>query len=312
MHVRHLSLLYSPCVLRPITFTAKDLDGLAALDARLQTVPTCDPWVEEFYINSYRDVFDEIAACAPAIALPYNCGTVLATANGLLIGIDIALIENYYDGKDWDVPDWLYHLIATRLDMLIVTHGHWDHCWVELIWRMVMMGKAVIVPNGIRPCAPKMLPWGCWGVRQGTEFHWNGLHFAFRMSHHAYDEGIEPTVLTTRIWDGRNSFLHTSDADVTNEEGFHWYNKRPTDVLLFKCGGLSPLVGEYDEMERTIDRIGPRKLILPMHLNELGHRGTDAGQTYSLAYDLLKRYQAAGKLGDRKYSVLFGSRFIRL
>jgi L-ascorbate metabolism protein UlaG (beta-lactamase superfamily) len=294
-----------------MTFAARDLAGVSDLDARLAACAIADPWVESLYVNAFRDVFTHLREIAPAVALPYNCGTLIATRSGRLVGIDLTLLENYYDGHDWDVPDWLYGLITDRLDMLIVSHGHWDHCWVELVSSMIRRGKPVILPAGIQPCVPKKLPWGCRGVRDGDDFWWKGIHFAFHLGPHAYGGDLGAPVMTTRLWDGERAYLHTSDADTTNHHAFRWYDRYPIDVLCFKCGGVSPHVGEYDEIVHVIDRIQPRRLILPMHLNELGHRGTEAAMPFSRAYELLERYRAEGRLGDRRYAVLFGNRVVR-
>lgn len=316
-------------MLTTITFTARDREGIPELDERFGRSDICDPWVESFFVHAYRDLFDHIRSAAPAVAVPYNCGTLIAAPNGRLIGIDLTLLENYYDGRDWNVPGWLYDLIADRLDMLIVSHGHWDHCWVELVWSMIHRGKTVIVPEGIHTCAPKKLPWGCRGVRDGEHFWWNGIHFAFHHNTHVYDGGRGMKVLTTRIWDGRSVYLHTSDADPTHTEGFRWHGSlrpsmasrdtspipggrpHPVDVLLFKFGGVSPFVSDYDALVRTVELIRPRKLLLPIHLNELGHRGTAAALPYSHAYDVFERYRDEGRLGDRRYAVLFGNRVVR-
>jgi hypothetical protein len=49
-----------------------------------------------------------------------------------------------------------------------------------------------------------------------------------------------------------------------------------------------------------------------MHLNELGHRGTDACKSYSEILGWLETYRKSGALGDRRYGVLFGNRAVRL
>lgn len=297
--------------LRFVTSSKRDLEGVADLDARLAACGMSDRWVEEFYIGSFSSVFGNIRAAAPAIAMPYNCGSVIATRGGRMIGIDLTMLENYYDGHHWNVPDSLYDLITSRLDLLIVSHGHWDHCWVELVERMVRRGKLVIVPAGIQPCRPKKLPWGCRGVRDGEEFWWRGVHFAFHMGPHAYGVEHEDSVMTTRLWDGERAYLHTSDADTTNHGSHRWYDRHPVDILLFKCGGVSAALGEYEELTSVVERVKPRRLILPMHLNELGHRGTDAAMPFTRAYELLERYRAEGLLGDRRYAVLFGNRAVK-
>ncbi|MEK8022909.1 MAG: hypothetical protein AAB229_03790 [Candidatus Hydrogenedentota bacterium] len=299
-------------VLTTITFSSRDRETVQDLDERFHRSDACDPWVKSFFIHAYRDLFDDIRSVAPAVAVPYNCGTLIAAPNGKLVGIDLTLLENYYGGRDWNVPGWLYDLISDRLDVLIVSHGHWDHCWVELIWSMIRKGKTVIVPEGIRTCAPKFLPQGCRGVADDARFWWNGLHFAFHHNRHVYDGGRGMNVLTTRIWDGRNVYLHTSDADPTDEERFRWHDPHPVDVLLFKFGGVSPFVSDYDALVRTVDLISPRKLLLPIHLNEFGHRGTGAALPYGHTYDVFERYRAEGRLGSRRYAVLFGNRIVRL
>lgn len=290
-----------------LSFTARDLENLAAIDERLASLDAGDPWVRDLFVGAYRDVFDGIRAAAPAVAVPYNEGTVIAAPNGRLVGIDLALLEDYYDGKDWEIPGWLYDVVSDRLDLLIVSHGHWDHCWVELVRAMRWKRKPVIVPEGIRPCRPKALPWGCWGVRDGAAFWWNGIHLSFRFAPHVYKDGYP--CLVTRVWDGRTAFLHTGDADTT-APAFAWPDRFPVDALLFKMGGVSPHHDDYEEMARTVDRIAPRRLLLPMHLNELGHRGTEAAMGYLRAYEHLARFKAEGRLGDRLYAVLFGNRVV--
>lgn len=298
-------------MLTPLSFTSHDRFGVPETDRGIGDRPACDEWIRSLFINATRDVFDGLPSAAPALAMPYNCGTVIATRSGRMIGIDLALIDRYYDDQDWRIPGWLYGLVASRLDMLIVSHGHLDHCWVELIWAMIDRGKPVIIPRGMRPCRPKNLPWGCWGVEDGSEFWWGDMHFAFTITPHVYDDGRGLGVLTTRLWDGERVYLHTSDGDTTHDREFRWYDRYPVDVLCFKLGGVSPYLDEYAEMERAIERVKPRRLILPMHLSELGHRGTEAAMPYSRAYDLLGRYRAEGKLADRRYGVLFGNRVVR-
>lgn len=290
----------------------RDLEGVAEIDSRLRDLDPCDPWVQDLFVYALRDLFDGIRSVAPAVAVPYNAGTLIAAPNGRLVGIDVALLEDYYDGKDWHVPGWLYDLVADRLDLLVVSHGHWDHCWVELIHAMRARGKPVIVPEGIVPDRPKDLPWGCWGVRDGASFWWGGLHFAFRWSRHAYRAWGDSDVLTTRIWDGRTAWLHTSDADTTDPDSFRFADRWGVDALLFKFGGVTALLDHMTEMERTLERVRPRRLILPVHLNELGHKGNDAALPYMEAYEHLARYAAAGRLGRRRYAVLFGNRVVRV
>ena len=299
-------------MLREITFTAKDLEGVADLDRRFAASELDAPWVQDFFIGSYDNLLQYLSAAAPALAVPYNCGTLIATANHKLIGIDLALIENYYSGKDWTIPPALYDRLVERLDLLIVSHGHWDHCWIELMEYMIHRGKTVIVPEGFQTSFGKAIPLGCRGVGDGEGFWYDGVYLSFRFSVHAYDNGRGIRLLTTRLWDGRQSILHTADADSTNPAGFHYDRRYPTDVLLFKIGGVSPDVHDYDELERTIDLVNPRSLILPIHVNEIGHRGTDACRSYSEVYHLLDLYCRKGRLGHRRYAVLFGNRAVRL
>ena len=299
-------------MLTPVTFSYRDRLGVDELDHRLANSYVDEGWVQDFFIGAYKDIFDDLPKSAPAIAMPYNCGAVIATNNHKMIGIDLALIENYYNGQDWDIPSWLYAKIAERLDLLIVSHGHWDHCWIELIEEMIARKKTVIVPQGMKTSFGKGVPDGCRGVLDGEEFWFEDVHLAFRFSTHAYDASQGIRMLTTRIWDGKNSFLHTADADVTNSDGFQWYDKYGVDILLFKVGGMSPLVRDYEELEETIYSVSPKKMILPMHLNELGHKGTDACRSYSQAYDWMYRFMMKRKLGNRVYGVLFGNRFIKL
>lgn len=299
-------------MLTTMTFTRTDLEGLAGIDEHFRRHDLEDPWVQSFFVHAFRDLFDHLRSVAPAVAVPYNCGTLIATPNGKLVGIDLTLLENYYGGRGWSVPGWLVDLITDRIDLLIVSHGHWDHCWVELIWNLIRKGKTVIVPEGIWPCHPKVLPEGCIGVRDGSQFWWDGLHLSFHLNAHVYGTGQSLPVLATRIWDGKHSYLHTSDADTTDASRFRWHNAHGTDVLLFKFGGVSPLVSDYDALVRTVDLIQPRRLLLPIHLNEFGHRGTAAAHAYTHAYDVFERYRAEGRLGDRRYSVLFGNRIVRL
>jgi L-ascorbate metabolism protein UlaG (beta-lactamase superfamily) len=299
-------------MLRYLSYTAKDHEGVAELDRRFAAASIEDPRVQDFFTGSYRSLLHHLPAAAPAVAVPYNCGALIATANRRLVGIDLALIEDYYDGLDWAIPPALYDLLVERLDLLIVSHGHWDHCWIELINYMIHRGKTVIVPQGIETSIGKTIPPGCRGVADGERFWWNDIHLSFRFSLHAYDNGRNIRLMTTRLWDGRNSFLHTGDADSTNPAGFFYDNRHPVDVLLFKVGGVSPFFHDYDEMTKTIELVKPRRFVLPMHLNELGHRGTDACKSYSEILGWLETYRKSGALGDRRYGVLFGNRAVRL
>lgn len=299
-------------MLRELTFTAKDLDGVRDLDARMAAADEVEPWVQHFYIHSIQSVLDNLGGIAPALAMPYNCGTIIAAPDGRLAAIDLVLIENYFAGLDWNIPGRIYDLIADRIDLLVVSHGHWDHCWIELMRLLISRGKTVIVPEGINSSQAKPIPGGCRGVSDGESLEWGGLHFFFRFGIHAYDNGRNIRMLITEILDGRNRILHTADADMTNAAAFPGLEPQPVDILLFKCGGVSALVEDYEELEQSIELVRPRRLILPMHLNELGHRGTDASRPYSLAYDWLARYRKNGLLGTRRYGVLFGNRAIRL
>jgi L-ascorbate metabolism protein UlaG (beta-lactamase superfamily) len=302
-------------LLRQLTFTATDLDGVAELDRRFAAADLAAPWVQEFFIGAYESLLRHLPAAAPAIAVPYNAGTLIATANHKLVGIDLALIEDYYGGADRAIPAALYERLVDRLvdrlDLLIVSHGHGDHCWIRLIEAMLLRGKTVIVPAGIQGSFGKTIPPGCRGVADGESFWFDGLHLSFRFSVHAYDNGRGVRMITTRLWDGHRSILHTADADSTNPAGFFYDDRYPTDVLLFKVGGVSPVLHDNEEMERTIDLVAPRRLILPMHLNELGHRGTDACRAYAEVHGWLDRYRRRGRLGERRFAVLFGNRVVR-
>lgn len=299
-------------MLNELTGTAADCRGVAELDAALAAAALDAQWVQEFFTRSYLELLAELPARAPAVAVPYNCGTLLATRSGRLLGVDLALIENYYSGLDWKIPEELYDRLAEKLDLLIVSHGHWDHCWIELIELLLSRGKPVFAVAGMQTDQPKKVPPGCRFIRDGEQFPWEGAQLAFAFAPHAYDNGRHIPLMTTRIRDGQVSVLHTSDADTTTGEGWSRLDDEAPDVALFKLGGVSPLVADDEEMVRTIARLRPRQLILPMHLNELGHRGTDACRPYGLACEWLDRYAGSGALGQRRYAVLFGSRFIRL
>lgn len=299
-------------MLDELTGAATDRRGVAELDAALARADLCAPWVQEFFTRAYLDLLAELPARAPAVAVPYNCGTLLATRRGRLIGVDLALIENYYAGLDWKIPEELYDRLAEKLDLLIVSHGHWDHCWIELIELLLSRGKPVFAVAGMRSEPPKKVPTGCRFIRDGEQFPWEGVQLTFAFAPHAYDNGRHIPLMTTRIRDGSVSCLHTADADTTTREGWSRLDDELPDVVLFKVGGVSPLVADDEEMVRTIERLQPRQLVLPMHLNELGHRGTDACRPYGLAYEWLDCYAQSGGLGGRRSAVLFGRRFIRL
>ena len=299
-------------MIQEMRFNHEDLANVRYIDTKLQTSNICDKEIQDYFIGSFNDILTGIYNYNSAIAVPYNCGTLIWTPQKKLIGIDLALIENYYDGQDWEIPSELYDELVDKLDILIVSHGHWDHCWIELIEYMIHKKKTVLVPDGFSTDEGKKIPDGCIGISDGQEYIWNEIKFNFRESIHAYDNGRNIKMLTTAIWDGQNNILHTADADSTNPDGFYWYDKYPVDVLLFKAGGVSPLVEDYIEMESAIDLINPRKLILPIHMSELGHMGQDAGRPYSDAYEWLSHYKKKGKLGDRKYAVLFGNRVVKL
>ncbi len=299
-------------MLNLLRFDHRDYFGVPETDRVLADHDACDRRVQEIYTRSLAQALASLGSAAPAVAVPYNCGALIATPGGRLVGIDVALIaDHYYGGRRWEIPRWLYGLAAERLDMLVVSHGHLDHCWIELIRAMIERGKTVIVPEGIRACGIDV-PWGCRGVANGTEFWWEGMHFAFTICPHVYDNGRNIPVLTTRLWDGQRVYLHTSDSDTTFREAFHWYDRYPVDVLLFKLGGVSPCLDEYEELVRAVERIDPRQLILPMHLSELAHKGTEAAMPYGRAYELMMRCNGEGRLGRRRYGVLFGNRAVRL
>lgn len=298
--------------MQTMRFDRSDLSGIDELDALLQHSDIADTQTQKYYISAYFDLLNNLSDLPYAIAVPYNCGTFIRTVQGKLIGIDLSLIENYYGYKDWEIPSSLYDLLTEKVDLLIVSHGHWDHCWIELMENMLHHGKTILVPEGFETDPGKSIPEGCIGMEDGEQYVWEGIQFNFRRSLHAYDNGRNIKMHTTTIWDGFNCILHTADADTTNPEGFFWHDALPVDVLLFKTGGVSPLVDDYDELERTIDLVNPRRLILPMHMSELGHLGMDAARPYGQAYRWLDEYRKKGRLGNRKYAVLFGDRIVNL
>lgn len=299
-------------MLYEINFSAKDLQNIDSIDNVLQNKDLTDSWIQNFFIQSFFDLMNSLRNHRYALANPYNCGTLLKTENDTLLGIDLAMIENYYQGKDWQIPASLYDKLVDNLDILIVSHGHWDHCWIELMEYMIFKNKPVIIPEGMDTDRGKSVPDGCIEVADNENYDFRDLKLHFRFSKHAYDNGRNIRIMTTTVWDGYNNFLHTTDADTTNPHGFKWFDLHPTDILLFKFGGVSPYIDDYTEFENVVDIVNPRKLIIPIHLSELGHKGTDACRTYSQAYNWLGEFQRRGKLKNRKYAVLFGNRIVNL
>ncbi len=112
------------------------------------------------------------------------------------------MIENYYDGLDWDIPTELYDELVEKLDILIVSHGHWDHCWIELIEYLIYKRKLFLYQKVFQLMREK-IPDGCIGISDGQEYIWNEIKFNFRSSIHAYDNGRNIKMLTTTIWDGK-------------------------------------------------------------------------------------------------------------
>jgi len=210
------------------------------------------------------------------VAKLYNCGFILRSSN-TTVGIDIAY--KYGFGNNDGVSD-----IASMLDVLFVTHKHGDHFDVDLINKMLELGKPVVMPSDISTVSkgPKII----WG-----ESHTEHTMIAGKVSTAAImsAQGTEPNLIYHFEFDGW-TVIHVGDNSIhANENPLKDY---PTADLVF-----SPVFQEIHFLfNRTMfadNSRGVQQIYINCHENEYHHAvgdrvsyrylyNTDTALAYSL------------------------------
>ncbi len=192
----------------------------------------------------------------------YNHGFIVETP-GAAVGFDVVTGRGVL-GLWWDIPPGLAAALAARLDALLVSHRHLDHLDVELVARMRAAGKPVILPaelsclfaSGARHASPgALLDLPC------------GVRVRAHDGRHVYDGGRGiPTRYYEAEFPGGPRVLHLGDHDYTSgvrRDG-------PVDLLIPKCGGISPDGDDFDAVGACVAAVGPAR-VLAGHLFEVGH-----------------------------------------
>ncbi len=210
--------------------------------------------VTHFYGRFIRNAIDEIAAAPNDGRLRvwklYNMGFVVRTPNAC-VGFDIHPGVKVRAG----LRAGQMRRLVEALDVLVISHAHYDHQHEGLIRRMLQAGKPVVLPPRSRAA--------------------HGEAGVIR-SHHAQERSLQVGSVGVRTILGRQRFFVPNYVNVVDVDGYrvvhtgdntalrayeHLTDDRRVDVALVNCwAGYGTLA----------KRLRPR-LIVTGHENELGH-----------------------------------------
>ena len=211
--------------------------------------------------------------------LVYNHGFIVETP-GAVVGFDVVSARGGLNVW-WDIPAELVEGLVSCLDILLVSHRHLDHLDVELVARMRGAGKAAVVPvelsclfaRGVRHASPGDvldLP--------------GGVRVRAHEGRHVYDGG---RALPMRYYEaefpGGPRVLHLADHDYAGPVA----HAGPVDLLIPKCGGVSPDEDDREAMRRCLEAVRPAR-VLPGHLLEVGHPVREGRTGIAAACEILE------------------------
>lgn len=218
-----------------------------------------------------------------AVTQCYGHGIVW-TENGVNLGIDVVSARSVYD-LYWGVPPEILDDLAAAIDVLLVSHVHPDHLDVPLARRVLEHGGEVWACDEVAD----RLPRGARGLAAGARTEARGFRVLAHEGLHVYDAGLgTPLRYFEVVTPGGTRLLHTTDHDYT--AGLR-HEERP-DVLVAKGGGVNPTVDGVSALRSLARHLRPR-LLLPGHMNELGHPVKGGREPYAVALDALRDHDGA-------------------
>jgi len=163
---------------------------------------TMHPKYLAYYLTAIRKVLDEARDTSvdsgAAVWKLYSSGVLVRTSEAVFA---IDAVEGPFkpiDRSPADVPDHIFHwtpemraAFAETVDVLFITHWHYDHASFALVREMIEAGKTVVAP-------------------QQLQDHWRKHPFAARIT--TLSEGLDYRIgaLTVRVCDGAQ-YMRTDD-----------------------------------------------------------------------------------------------------
>lgn len=210
--------------------------------------------------------------------LVYNHGVIIETPE-TVVGFDIvsarASIRVW-----WDIPAELVAGLAERLDVLFLSHRHLDHLDVELVARMREAGKTAVVPAELSCLFARGVHHACPGDLLDLG---GGVRARAHEGRHVYSGGRALPMRCYEVEFPRGPrVLHLADHDYAGETPCDG----PVDLLIPKCGGVSPETDDRGAMRRCLEALRPAR-VLPGHLFEVGHPVREGRTGIEAAYGIL-------------------------
>jgi len=215
-----------------------------------------------FYSDMMNKVNSEMADFdgTPTIWTMYNHGYIIMTEE-LTFAFD--LVHGY-----WDYSLFPSEIIS-RIDILFISHSHSDHYSYGIANQIKEQGGTIVVPSAISN-------YGTVSMEFGDTLELSGLKIKIHEGLHSVPNAIFEVTTPDGI-----KFLHTGD----NQTSSRLPDVDGVDVLLLNAwvnesGFTSAVVG----MENSMNKIKP-SLIIPGHLQELGHEYNPSNMTTRVPYE---------------------------
>jgi L-ascorbate metabolism protein UlaG (beta-lactamase superfamily) len=262
------------------------------------------PEIREYYIDRMEDTVRKLEKHIhykkATIWQLYNDGYIIQVPQEdeklkLNIGFDVVSGRHVW-GVQWDIPDHIVESIADSMDVLFISHRHPDHLDLDIANRMIKSGKVVIVPQMIidlfRPGAVGI---SVDEVKEITDTEGKTINLTVKanLGDHVYDKGrkidllyYEVTVESPILNKDKKELkiIHTSDHDYTKS----FKSSENVDILFAKCGDINPDYSPSQSMEILLARCNPG-LVIPAHLEEIGHPIAGGRESYESAYRLINK-----------------------
>ncbi|GEM_PF-679049 len=258
--------------------------ALAALDAELLREGAAErPAVRELFQRRLARLVERLRGGRVRAGwrawLVYNHGVIVETP-GAVAGFDVVSTRAGLRVW-WDIPARLAAGLVSCLDLLFLSHRHLDHLDVEMVARMREAGKTAVIPAELSCLFAR-------GVRHASAGELfdlgGGVRVRAHSGRHVYGAG---RALPMRCYEaefpGGPRVLHLADHDYTAPVA----HDGPVDLLIPKCGGVSPDTDDREAIRHCLASIRPAR-VLPGHLLEVGHPVREGRTGLGAAYDILE------------------------
>lgn len=254
--------------------------------------------VEARLAKAIEGIAAEPADAPPTAWQLYNDGVVL-TVDGLAIGLDVYPFPRRFG---WPDSADLTGRLASRLDVLFVTHRHPDHYDKALVRACLERGKPVVLP------APLAADWPDFktvlAADDGLQFNVVGLDVTARRGFHVWRATMDevPLVYYEVVCPGGFTFLFVGDLDYSKTlektagrdiDLFFLPWRHPNEA--HEPGHAAQTATTFDAVQSALGKIRPRALLFE-HLAELEHVYDGFPASYDIALDLKARVGVPSEL----------------